>query len=76
MFLNINWQMKRFIFLVLLVAGCTSGPDLERDSISLAGEWEFRMDSLDQGIDRQWYNSSFNEKVKLPGSMADNGKGN
>lgn len=76
MFLNINWQMKWFIFLVLLVAGCTSGPDLERDSISLAGEWEFRMDSLDQGIDRQWYNSSFNEKVKLPGSMADNGKGN
>ena len=62
--------------MLLIVSGCTSGTYNGRPEISLAGEWEFRIDSLDQGIELQWYNSAFNEKVKLPGSLADNGKGN
>ena len=68
--------MKKLIILLLIVSGCSSQvPDL-RQHLSLAGEWEFRIDSLDQGVENEWYNKSFSEKVKLPGSMAENGKGN
>ena len=46
-----------------------------RKTMSLSGEWEFRVDSLDLGLSQQWYNSPFDDHVNLPGSMAENGKG-
>ncbi len=59
----------------MIVTGCAS-PKLEvRKSLSLSGDWKFKIDSLDQGIKESWYNNSFDEVVKLPGSMAENGKG-
>ena len=41
----------------------------------MAGEWKFKIDSLDQGIQENWFNTEFEETVRLPGSMAENGKG-
>ncbi len=67
--------MKKLLFLLLIIAGCKSQNLEVRKSLSLAGEWKFRIDSLDQGIKENWYNNSFEETVKLPGSMAENGKG-
>ncbi len=67
--------MKRLLFLLLIVAGCSSRNLEVRKSISLAGEWKFRIDSLDRGIEDQWFNAPGDETVKLPGSMAENGKG-
>lgn len=67
--------MKKYLFLLIVLAGCSSGKDLKREVISLAGEWRFRIDSLDQGIERQWYRNELPETVTLPGSMAENGKG-
>lgn len=67
--------MKKYLFFLLLMSGCVAEYKDEENIISLAGEWGFRIDSLDQGIDRQWYNIKFDETVKLPGSMAENGKG-
>lgn len=67
--------MKRFLILLLAIAGCTSQKLEIRKTISLAGEWRFKIDSLDQGIRNGWFNTTFNETVKLPGSMAGNGKG-
>jgi beta-galactosidase/beta-glucuronidase len=46
-----------------------------RGKLSLAGEWKFRIDSLDKGIENKWYNDLAIETIKLPGSMAENGKG-
>ena len=67
--------MKKLLILLLIATGCAS-PKLEvRKSLSLAGEWKFKIDSLDQGIRESWYNTAFEETVKLPGSMAENGKG-
>jgi len=45
-------------------------------TISLAGTWRFKIDSLDQGVVHKWFTTPFVEEVKLPGSMAENGKGN
>jgi hypothetical protein len=45
-------------------------------SIDLAGEWRFQIDSLDKGIEQQWFNRKLSDAIKLPGSMTTNGKGN
>ncbi len=44
--------------------------------IDLSGEWRFQIDSLDIGEQQQWFNKSLPDKVKLPGSMTTNNKGN
>lgn len=43
--------------------------------ISLAGEWEIVLDSLDQGISGEWYNRTFTDKIALPGTLCDAGYG-
>lgn len=67
--------MKNYFLLLFLIAGCSQGEKLTREKISLAGEWKFSIDSLDQGIEQQWYMDELPETVILPGSMAENGKG-
>ncbi len=66
---------KKVIFLFFILTGCSSGNEFTRESLSLAGEWGFRIDSLDQGVKSEWYNMPFDETVTLPGSMTENGKG-
>lgn len=44
--------------------------------IELSGIWNFQVDSLDKGVDEKWFNKELNDKIKLPGSMTTNGKGN
>ncbi|KPL13917.1 MAG: hypothetical protein AMS26_12580 [Bacteroides sp. SM23_62] len=68
--------MKKILYLFLILAGCASPRGEIREMISLAGEWKFRLDTLDLGLTQKWYTGSFNEHVNLPGSMAENGKGN
>ncbi|MFZ5518630.1 MAG: sugar-binding domain-containing protein [Candidatus Zhuqueibacterota bacterium] len=58
---------------VLLLNTCTKNTD---SSMNIFGEWKFQIDSLDTGIAEKWYNQRLTDRVKLPGSMAENGKGN
>jgi len=67
--------MRKLLILLIVVAGCTSQPKGTREELSLAGTWGFKIDSLDQGVEQQWFNDKFSETVSLPGSMAENGKG-
>jgi hypothetical protein len=67
--------MKRLLYLLLIVYGCSAYHTNFPDKISLSGEWKFMIDSLDQGINNEWYNDNAVESVTLPGSMAENGKG-
>jgi Glycosyl hydrolases family 2, sugar binding domain/Glycosyl hydrolases family 2 len=67
--------MKRLLIFLIIAAGCTSQKLEVRKSLSLAGIWKFRIDSLDRGRDEEWYNTSLPETIRLPGSMAENGKG-
>jgi hypothetical protein len=69
-------NMKKLLFLLIVVfGGCASHSDNVRQSISLSGDWGFRIDSLDRGIPEKWYLEQMTEIVRLPGSMAENGKG-
>lgn len=43
--------------------------------IDLSGEWLFQVDSLDEGIQQQWFSKDLKDKIVLPGSMTTNGKG-
>ena len=67
--------MKKLLFLLLVLAGCTSQQIGIREDLSLAGTWGFKIDSLDQGVEQRWFNNKFSETVSLPGSMAENRKG-
>tara|TARA_R110002049_G_scaffold267422_1_gene443786 strand:+ start:16394 stop:19240 length:2847 start_codon:yes stop_codon:yes gene_type:complete len=60
-------------FFLAVLSSCQSEDKLSMD---LSGEWGFKMDSLDQGIDDAWFKTNLSEGISLPGSMAENGKGN
>lgn len=48
---------------------------LKAQTISLKGEWKFKMDTADLGVKNKWFTTKLPETVKLPGSMAENFKG-
>jgi beta-galactosidase/beta-glucuronidase len=68
--------MKRLFFLAcIIMGGCTARNSTERETLPLAGEWVFRIDSLDKGRQEAWFLQTAGETITLPGSMAENGKG-
>jgi len=68
--------INRYLILLVLLQVFTACNKNDNSVISLSGEWKFRMDSLDAGITERWFERSFDETITLPGSMAENGKGN
>lgn len=67
--------MKKIVFLIFIIAGCGPVKHYQDQQLSLKGEWRFRADSLDRGIQERWFETDLSETVMLPGSMRDNGKG-
>lgn len=69
--------MKKIIWLIicflLLILSCQKH---QTEQIDLSGEWQFQMDPEDRGVIERWYNKDLPETIQLPGSMAENGKGN
>lgn len=65
--------MKRLNQLLLAVLGLIflTGCGKHTSVLSLAGEWEFAIDSADIGISKHWYAESFSDKIELPGTMDD-----
>jgi hypothetical protein len=45
-------------------------------TISLAGQWQVRLDSLNTGVDQQWYNQQLGKIIRLPGTLDDARLGN
>ena len=66
--------MKRFVIFSIICVffySCTS-----QKQIDLSGNWFFALDPNDIGISKQWYNKSLTDKIKLPGSLQEQGYGN
>jgi hypothetical protein len=61
------------VCIVILLSNCSEKPG---NFIDLSGTWQFQIDSLDQGVEAQWFKNELTDQVELPGSMATNGKGN
>ncbi|MFI3287529.1 MAG: glycoside hydrolase family 2 [Rikenellaceae bacterium] len=59
----------RKTFLLLIIActlySCNNKPSSE---ISLASQWDIRLDSTDIGLENNWQNMPFDEKIALPGT--------
>lgn len=67
--------MKKLV--LLLALGVIFSPlSIAQNYMNLEGKWRFAVDSLDMGVKEKWFNKKLQETVKLPGSMASNGKGN
>lgn len=45
--------MKNLIWLILMLAGCSVKQNEITEKLSLSGEWNFKIDSLDQGIENK-----------------------
>ena len=67
--------MENIFLFFLIITSCISKQTDVREILSLEGEWKFKMDSLDLGMEKRWCSGKFNESVELPGSMAENEKG-
>lgn len=66
--------VKQFVIIcacMLCFSACKETPPI----ISLAGEWEFAMDSTDVGVSEEWYSRSFADKIQLPGTTDGAGYG-
>ncbi|MFV0482472.1 MAG: sugar-binding domain-containing protein [Bacteroidales bacterium] len=55
-----------------LFTACNEG---NTDKIDISGVWEFQSDPNDAGAEEQWYLNTLQDNIKLPGSMAENDKG-
>ena len=55
------------------------GPAADRDGravLSLAGEWRLRLDPDDQGVAEAWFAKDLPDRLRLPGSLQEQGFGN
>jgi hypothetical protein len=60
-----------FLFLAICCFGQTA------ETLSLKGKWKFQTDAADVGIAQEWFHRHLlPDTIHLPGSMAENGKGN
>lgn len=72
-YVNRSWL---YLAVVLVsVWSCKTTTEQNANIIDLAGEWKFAIDSLDRGLDENWSLKNMRETANLPGSMAENGKG-
>ncbi len=70
---------KSYIKTVVVIFGFIIVYSCEQEKspvMDLSGTWQFQMDSLDAGEQEEWYATKLNDTIQLPGSMAENGKGN
>ncbi len=64
-----KWPLIAFFLLFLL------SNHLQAQTISLKGKWRFLIDSKDEGLKAKWFSTILPETINLPGSMAENFKG-
>jgi beta-galactosidase/beta-glucuronidase len=70
------WFSLQFILSNAIAQSAASAISSSVNKIDLAGEWKFQIDSLDEGLEQKWFIKNLEDRIKLPGSMTTNGKGN
>lgn len=46
-----------------------------QNQINLAGQWHVRLDSLNKGVEQEWFSKKFETPIQLPGTLDDAGIG-
>ena len=52
---------------------CESETSEDQNVINLSGNWKFQVDSLDVGVNQQWFSKKLEDTINLPSSMTTNG---
>jgi hypothetical protein len=60
-------------FIIMFLLFCSILYAQER--IGLNGKWEFAVDREGVGVEQSWFDRTFEDSIRLPGSMTENGKG-
>lgn len=63
-------RMQTAAALLLCVAACQA-----QESMDLSGIWRFAIDKDDRGIEKHWWTTNLADSIRLPGSMAENMRG-
>ena len=83
MFLGISFRFERpmkiyrytcilvLTWLVLFISAANAF-----ETINLSGNWNFALDSDDQGVSQNWYDHNLSDKISLPGILQAQGFGN
>ncbi|UFH55873.1 glycoside hydrolase family 2 protein [Spirosoma sp. KNUC1025] len=70
----------RFVSCFLLMLGYWLSPCIysvqAQSNVSLAGAWQLRLDSTDSGLEKHYWVGMYTDQINLPGSLAQQGKGN
>lgn len=67
--------MRLFSYFSFLILTIFPHGHIFSSSISLEGEWRFRLDPMSQGLRERWFEQELTERVVLPGTTDLNGKG-
>ncbi|MBC3784636.1 sugar-binding domain-containing protein [Spirosoma utsteinense] len=70
---QLNWFIVPLLFSYIWLGSPIQSFSQHR--LSLAGDWQLRLDRDDKGIREHWWLFPFPDRVKLPGSLTENGKG-
>lgn len=60
-------------FLLVLFLSCSS---ISKNTLDLSGNWYFSLDAKDKGIQEKWYDKKLQGRIKIPGSLQEQGFGN
>lgn len=72
--IGLIWMLLT-LFITITLSGQTKFDIDQSRKINLQGEWRFQIDRLDQGEKEHWFTKKLGDNIILPGSMAENRKG-
>jgi len=67
--------MKWVLIPLFAALASATGLNAADNSINLSGQWRFQIDRADVGISEHWFELTLPDKVKLPGSLTEQGIG-
>ncbi|WP_034043701.1 sugar-binding domain-containing protein [Wocania ichthyoenteri] len=73
--LNKVKSVIKFVMLTILIISVSNCKTNKVNELDLSGTWQFKIDSLNHGVENKWFNQKFEDTIILPGSMVENGKG-
>jgi hypothetical protein len=73
-------KKSRIIFIIFLAMQSlfvlqAQNPQIAGKPISIAGQWKFKLDSLNVGMQEEWFKSKLSQNIELPGSCEQRGFG-
>ena len=69
------WMMPILWFHVLMILFSGSAISHGADRLDLSGEWRFELDESERGLDSAWFRRKLTGRIKLPGSLQEQGFG-